>query len=490
MLSTKQIVYRSSLKRPLRFEIPTSCRTILTTSSMDISLIIVIGPSGSGKSTFINLLSGSSMKVATGELQESCTATVEPTKPFVVDGKRIVLLDTPGFDNTLNISNRKIPQAVEEYVKFHRKDMRLKGVIYIHAIDERRVNEVDINLMPFERLCGDILPSPVVFVTTRWDSVDANIGAKREYELKKDKELWASALERGARIQRHDGTSESAEKAVLSLLKADPYLIAVVGPIGSGKTTFTNLASGSKLEVGDDIRGCTMEVTSTAPFSINEHEVVLLDTPGFSGTSAGDEDILEKIAQYMIKKYKKPKSLDGVLYFRGNANKSVREITPRNWRLLESLCRYEPLKSVVIVTNMWGLLPATAVGDAPEKQLVASPGHFGRINTGKSTHMRHCDTKESSHKIISCLIDQLDRGSGPAIHMGYEKLPGPATTRLFEESDLLMLHLRQRARREGKDGETSGKHKEGGGQEFEESNLKIGKSSSPHLMKILRWMFS
>ncbi|PVF95165.1 hypothetical protein CPB86DRAFT_865958, partial [Serendipita vermifera] len=186
----------------------------------------VIGPSGSGKSTFINLLSGSSMKVATGELQESCTATVEPTKPFVVDGKRIVLLDTPGFDNTLNISNRKIPQAVEEYVKFHRKDMRLKGVIYIHAIDERRVNEVDINLMPFERLCGDILPSPVVFVTTRWDSVDANIGAKREYELKKDKELWASALERGARIQRHDGTSESAEKAVLSLLKADPYLIA------------------------------------------------------------------------------------------------------------------------------------------------------------------------------------------------------------------------------------------------------------------------
>ena len=47
---------------------------------------------------FINLVSGSELRVGAG--LESCTSTVQAGKPFDVDGRRVVLVDTPGFDDT------------------------------------------------------------------------------------------------------------------------------------------------------------------------------------------------------------------------------------------------------------------------------------------------------------------------------------------------------------------------------------------------------
>ena len=48
---------------------------------------------------FINLVSGSDLGV--GEGLESCTNAVQPGKPFDLDGRKVVLIDTPGFDDTL-----------------------------------------------------------------------------------------------------------------------------------------------------------------------------------------------------------------------------------------------------------------------------------------------------------------------------------------------------------------------------------------------------
>jgi len=46
----------------------------------------------------INLLSNSDLKVGS-ELQ-SCTDKVQLSLPFELDGHRIILIDTPGFDDT------------------------------------------------------------------------------------------------------------------------------------------------------------------------------------------------------------------------------------------------------------------------------------------------------------------------------------------------------------------------------------------------------
>lgn len=43
-------------------------------------------------------MSGSDLR--TSDSLKSCTETVAATQPFHVDGRKVVLVDTPGFDDT------------------------------------------------------------------------------------------------------------------------------------------------------------------------------------------------------------------------------------------------------------------------------------------------------------------------------------------------------------------------------------------------------
>ncbi|PVF93009.1 hypothetical protein CPB86DRAFT_743373 [Serendipita vermifera] len=361
------------------------------------------------------------MKTATGGLQRSCTATVEATQPFLVGDERIVLLDTPGFGNSTRISDEDILEAVVEYVQKYKANKLLDGIIYLQDIYERRRGEANPNLISFEKLCGNICPSPVVLVTTMWDSIDLQAGIAREKELKEDNECWAPALKRGARIQRHSGTKETAERAILSLFSAQPitqptsrsgsppdtqghHLIAVMGPTGSGKTSFINLASGSDLEVGNGLKSCTTNVKATAPFQVSGQSVILFDTPGFENTKTSDFNILKDISMYMARIYKEGKRLDGVLYFHPVADTRAAGVTVRNFKLFQGLCGDDALSSVTIVTNMWGLLPSRELGEARELELKTDPDFFLPAVEKGAQFMRHVDSRESSHNIIQSLL--------------------------------------------------------------------------------------
>ena len=46
----------------------------------------------------MNRASGSSLKV--GDDLNSCTSKIQETEEFVLDGRRVMLVDTPGFDDT------------------------------------------------------------------------------------------------------------------------------------------------------------------------------------------------------------------------------------------------------------------------------------------------------------------------------------------------------------------------------------------------------
>jgi hypothetical protein len=47
---------------------------------------------------FINASSGSNLRIGTN--LESCTAEVQLSNDFTLDGRRVLLVDTPGFDDT------------------------------------------------------------------------------------------------------------------------------------------------------------------------------------------------------------------------------------------------------------------------------------------------------------------------------------------------------------------------------------------------------
>ena len=62
---------------------------------------------------FINTASNSHLSVGMG--LESCTAEVQLSNEFVVDGRRVVLIDTPGFDDT-NISDAEILNKIAAFL--------------------------------------------------------------------------------------------------------------------------------------------------------------------------------------------------------------------------------------------------------------------------------------------------------------------------------------------------------------------------------------
>ncbi|PVF99582.1 hypothetical protein CPB86DRAFT_847032 [Serendipita vermifera] len=177
-----------------------------------------------------------------------------------------------------------------------------------------------------------------------------------------------------------------------------------MGPTGTGRSTFINLASGSSLETKVGLRSCTSKVESTRPFLVNGRQVVLLDTPGFDGTSKGDLDILEEIAEYMAKAYKNKQLLNGILYFHSIADRKIGGIATRNMRLFCDLCGDHSLKSVVIVTNMWSLVDLD-VGASRETELKTEDAFFKPALDHGARFARHSDTKESAHEIIHSLID-------------------------------------------------------------------------------------
>ena len=62
---------------------------------------------------FINIASGSQLRV--GVNLTSCTAEVELANEFVLDGRRVILIDTPGFDDT-NISDAEILEKIAAFL--------------------------------------------------------------------------------------------------------------------------------------------------------------------------------------------------------------------------------------------------------------------------------------------------------------------------------------------------------------------------------------
>jgi predicted GTPase len=59
--------------------------------------------------------SRSSLRVGEDEDLESCTSEIQVSEEFVLDGRRVVLIDTPGFDDT-NKSDTEVLKSIAVYL--------------------------------------------------------------------------------------------------------------------------------------------------------------------------------------------------------------------------------------------------------------------------------------------------------------------------------------------------------------------------------------
>lgn len=135
---------------------------------------------------------------------------------------KIVLVDTPGFDDTTRSDADILKEVAYMLADLRQRDRcRLLGIIYLHRITDPRFSGSALkNLRVLEKLCGPSNFGSVVFATTMWGNVprqaDGAIAPallNREAELAKP-EFWGRMLQGGSRVRRHMGTLESAREIV------------------------------------------------------------------------------------------------------------------------------------------------------------------------------------------------------------------------------------------------------------------------------------
>ncbi|KAI6158373.1 P-loop containing nucleoside triphosphate hydrolase protein, partial [Pisolithus thermaeus] len=179
-------------------------------------VVSVMGPTGAGKSTFIDR-AVERPDMGAGHDLTSCTREVRAVRYPHTDGVRnIVLVDTPGFDDTFMTDVQILKRIAHWLNSTYKKNVKLSGLLYLHRISDNRVGGTPLrNYNMFKELCGKDNFKNVILVTTMWDEVTEEVGSAREEELRAD--FWRAMIALGSTTHRFERTTESAWKIINSL---------------------------------------------------------------------------------------------------------------------------------------------------------------------------------------------------------------------------------------------------------------------------------
>jgi len=218
---------------------------MVANESYPVSLIAIMGVTGSGKTSFANLASGSDdLKVGTD--LNSCTSEIQLSKPFTLDGRKVVLIDTPGFNDT-EISDSEVLRMITAFLeRTYEKGVRLTGIIYFHRISDERFTGMDVrNFGVFRKLCGEQTLKNVVVMTNMWGNVTPEVGDAREQQL--STVFFKLAIEGGAQSLRHVKTTESAHAVIRAILNNHPLALQIQEELVDQRMEFSRTAAGEEI---------------------------------------------------------------------------------------------------------------------------------------------------------------------------------------------------------------------------------------------------
>ncbi|KAF5384283.1 hypothetical protein D9615_003442 [Tricholomella constricta] len=182
------------------------------------TIFLILGQSGAGKSTFINHAIGEHV-ASVGENLSSHTVHIRPYSMTLDSGRRIVLVDTPGFNDTY-ASDREIMQRIIDWLSTRcSPKMKFAGIIYLHEIIQTRTDP-ETNLMHPTKLSKPEAPKYVILVTVKWKEMKdpESVGKLRETQLKAQ---WKKMSDHGSQMSRFEDTTESA-RAIIDMFQVDP----------------------------------------------------------------------------------------------------------------------------------------------------------------------------------------------------------------------------------------------------------------------------
>jgi len=159
----------------------------------------------------------------------SCTADVDFAEPFQLDGRRVFLMDTPGFDDT-NKTQLEILRIIANTLETQFKEgVKLHGVIYVHRISDNRVGGVAKSTFRiFRKICGDDSLKNVIIATTMWSKVSEAEGQRRVQQLESLDDFFKPAIEKKAQMVHHKtDTVQSARDIIRRILDNHPQALAL-----------------------------------------------------------------------------------------------------------------------------------------------------------------------------------------------------------------------------------------------------------------------
>jgi len=185
----------------------------------------IMGPLGVGKSTFINKFLGEDVA---GVRRDSEYKTVQvqhfltylPLDHPQYPGRRLVLLDVPGFYDPVEGTYETLRRIAVWLAQSYDADMILVGVVYLHEMFKRPTEDSLKTLDVVHKLCGPDATKNMIVAMTKWDVGREDVGKQHEARLK-DEHL-GEMMRQGARVDRFDATSSSAQRIVNSILERPP----------------------------------------------------------------------------------------------------------------------------------------------------------------------------------------------------------------------------------------------------------------------------
>ncbi|KAJ4480258.1 P-loop containing nucleoside triphosphate hydrolase protein [Lentinula aciculospora] len=216
--------------------------------SQDEVVIALMGNTGTGKSSFIKLLTGND-SVRVGDSLDSETddvVNIAFTDP--VSGRKVVLVDTPGFDDSRDgRTDTEILRKISEFmINEYDQHRKLNGAIFFHRMSDPRFGgQSRRSLRIFRELCGAATYKNVVVLTTFWDKVNETEGETREEELMSNSNFFKDLVDGGARFMRHDQKNSGARQVLDHIFTLVPTTVQIQNEIRVEGKSLEETAAGS-----------------------------------------------------------------------------------------------------------------------------------------------------------------------------------------------------------------------------------------------------
>ncbi|KAJ8114628.1 hypothetical protein OPT61_g3544 [Boeremia exigua] len=210
--------------------------------------VLIMGLTGSGKSTFISLLAEEEVQI--GHRLESCTTKAEGYAASV-QGRLVLMMDTPGFDDTARSDLDIVNEVILGLAEMDRWGVTIIGVIYMQRITDTRMSgSARKSLEILNAICGERALADVTFVTTMWDKLgtdEALLGAQRTEEL--ERLFLTNFIQNGSQVRRHYGTVATAEDVMGEILSRNhPVLLDLQSQMVEGDLPLEQTSVGRILQ--------------------------------------------------------------------------------------------------------------------------------------------------------------------------------------------------------------------------------------------------